>query len=95
MKLQTAADIGGQLTRKTIDFSAGVAAGVALARGVITDDLVGQIGILVPAMIAAVGNLAWWNRAQASVVTPEGLEAAGKASTAALVKNAIKAEDTK
>lgn len=73
-KLQTSGDIAGQTTRIALYFGSGVAAGVALANGVVSEDLVAQIPTLIGAAIALGGSLAWWNKAQQTVVTVGGLE---------------------
>lgn len=89
--LQTTSEIGGQVTRKTLDWASGVATGFALAKGIITEDMAGQLVIIIPALLTMVGNWTWWKKAQRKVVTADGLEAAGKTAAAASVEAAVKA----
>lgn len=92
-ELQTSTDLNGQKTRIALYFGSGVAAGVALSRGIITQDLVDQIPLLIGAIGALGGSLAWWNKAQKKVVTVEGLKAStapGSSIAAAQVEAVIR-----
>lgn len=89
-ELQTSADIGGQLTRKAIGYAAGFAAGFAVAKGVVDKNLVDQLVIIIPALIAALGDFAWWKKAQQKMVTVAGLEASPEPGTNAVAASLSK-----
>lgn len=89
-KLQTSADIGGQAFRKSLDFSAGVAAGFGLARGIITEDIVNAAVIIVPALVTLAGSFTWWKKAQETVMTVEGLRESNLPGSATAAATAAK-----